>query len=86
MLKHIEKISPSDKPEGFGEQVQPQQEKQLPSTSFELSSYSEEEPPPEYEQGPYKNERTRRYRRTRSIKKIYMVYPFLLVFLKIKKK
>ena len=53
MLKQIEKISPSDLLEDFGEQVQPQQEKQLPSSSFELPSYSEKEPPPEYGQEPY---------------------------------
>ena len=50
--KQIEKISPSDDiPEDFGEQVLPQQEKQIPGPSYDLQSYSED--PPEYEQGPY---------------------------------
>ena len=53
MEKQIDKISPSDIPEDFGKQVQPQQERQIPGPSFELPSYSEEEPPLEYEQGPY---------------------------------
>ena len=52
MQKQIDKISPSDDiPEDFGEQVLPQQEKQIPGPSYELPSYSED--PPEYEQGPY---------------------------------